>query len=168
VAFGHETSGTATHCAPSLSSDLQGSAPVVAALLDCQPGGSAKRTEIAAQLGPDDLKPADPEAVARLRGYLKKTNVPQGPAQAPMLVVYGGQNSVIPQHGLIAPSTAPARWVTRPASTSDRQISSDRLIPLLRWAGSKTGSVRFRRQMTANRLQLLIHRWEAAHDGAHR
>lgn len=31
-----------------------------------------------------------------LRGYIKKTNLPQGPTAAPMYVIYAGQDAVVP------------------------------------------------------------------------
>lgn len=65
-------------------------------LLGCQDGTSAQRAAVAAQITPDDLRPASPTAVDTLRGYLQKTNLPQGPAQAPMLVIYGDQDPLIP------------------------------------------------------------------------
>jgi S-formylglutathione hydrolase FrmB len=65
-------------------------------LLGCQSDQAAKRASIAAQIAPDDLRPASPEALATLHGYLRKTNLPQGPTLAPMLVAYGAQDPLIP------------------------------------------------------------------------
>lgn len=65
-------------------------------MLACQSDGVARRAQLAAEIAPDDLRPADAEALTRLRGYLQKTNLPQGPAQAPMLVMYGEQDAVTP------------------------------------------------------------------------
>jgi dienelactone hydrolase len=62
----------------------------------CQGPASEQGAKVAGQATPDDLRPATPKAAAALRGYLQKTSLPQGPAQAPMLVVYGGQDSVVP------------------------------------------------------------------------
>ncbi len=64
------------------------------ALLRCQ--DAAQRTSLAEKLTADDLRPATPEALQTLRGYLQKTDLPQGPTQVPMYVIYGGQDSVIP------------------------------------------------------------------------
>jgi S-formylglutathione hydrolase FrmB len=58
-------------------------------LLSCGNDQTAARASIAAQITPDDLRPATPDALTTLRGYLLKTNLPQGPTLAPMLVVYG-------------------------------------------------------------------------------
>jgi alpha-beta hydrolase superfamily lysophospholipase len=65
-------------------------------LSSCQGQTSEQRAEVAAQITPDDLRPSNPTAVATLRGYLEKTTLPQGPAAAPMLVIYGGKDSLIP------------------------------------------------------------------------
>jgi hypothetical protein len=50
---------------------------------------------VAAQIAPDDLRPRSPAATDILRGYLKKTNLPQGPTAAPMMVMYG-RDALIP------------------------------------------------------------------------
>lgn len=62
-------------------------------LLSCQ--GPA-RLEAAAQVPADDLRPSRPEALTALKGYLQKTNLPQGPTAAPMYVIYGGRDPVLP------------------------------------------------------------------------
>jgi hypothetical protein len=41
------------------------------------------------RIGPDDLRPRSPQAAARLTGLLRAMALPQRPASAPMLVVYG-------------------------------------------------------------------------------
>lgn len=64
------------------------------ALLGCQPAPTAQQA--AAQIPAQDLKPADADAVATLRGYLQKSTLPQGPPQAPMLVSYTGTEPVSP------------------------------------------------------------------------
>ena len=64
------------------------------ALLGCPAAPSAR--ELAARIPAADLKPADADAVATLRGYLQKVNLPQGPAQNPLLVVYSGDDPAIP------------------------------------------------------------------------
>lgn len=66
------------------------------ALLACGPEMGAERDRIAGQIGPDDLRPASPEALNRLHRYLQKTTLPQGPTRAPMLVIYGDQDPLIP------------------------------------------------------------------------
>jgi acetyl esterase/lipase len=58
---------------------------------------AADRTEIAAQIGDDDLKPSTPAAQQALEGYLREMSLPLAPAAAPMLVLYGGQDTLITQ-----------------------------------------------------------------------
>lgn len=58
---------------------------------------AADRTSIAAQIGDDDLKPSTPEAESALEGYLREMSVPQAPAAAPMLVLYGGKDTLVSQ-----------------------------------------------------------------------
>ncbi len=62
----------------------------------CQEPAATEQTRLADQLGADDLRPASPAAAQTLRGYLQKTNLPQGPTAAPMLVVYGDRDPLIP------------------------------------------------------------------------
>lgn len=64
------------------------------ALLDCR--DNAQREALAQSLTPDDLRPADARALHAVQRYLQKTTLPQGPTQAPMYVIYGGQDSVTP------------------------------------------------------------------------
>ncbi|WP_165774155.1 lipase family protein [Mycolicibacterium sphagni] len=66
------------------------------ALLACDPAGLEERSSIAGQITPDDLKPHSAAALAALRGYLKKASLPQGPTQAPMLVIYGDHDPLMP------------------------------------------------------------------------
>lgn len=62
------------------------------ALLSCQPNAPTAPAQISAA----DLRPANAETLSALRAYLKKTNLPQGPALAPMLVVYGDADPISP------------------------------------------------------------------------
>jgi pimeloyl-ACP methyl ester carboxylesterase len=62
----------------------------------CQDPATTEHTKLADHLETDDLRPASPAAAQTLRGYLEKTNLPQGPTAAPMLVVYGGRDPLIP------------------------------------------------------------------------
>lgn len=62
----------------------------------CQEPAATERSRLADHLGADDLRPASPAAAQTLRGYLQKTNLPQGPTAAPMLVVYGDRDPLIP------------------------------------------------------------------------
>ena len=63
------------------------------ALLSCTNG---QRADLALRIPPEDLRPADDKALSALRGYLQKTILPQGPTAAPMYVIYGGADPVIP------------------------------------------------------------------------
>jgi len=63
------------------------------ALLACH---GAESLALAAQIPPQDLQPVGPQALDRLRGYLQKTTLPQGPTSAPMYVIYGGRDPVTP------------------------------------------------------------------------
>ena len=65
-------------------------------LLACRSPGLRQRGALADRMGPDDLRPSTPMATQTLRGYLKKSTLPQGPAAAPMLVEYGGADQLIP------------------------------------------------------------------------
>ncbi|KAA1428165.1 hypothetical protein F0402_19775 [Mycolicibacter arupensis] len=64
------------------------------ALLGCQSAPTAQ--QVASQIPSGDLQPANADAVNTLRGYLQKVNLPQGPAQEPMLVSYSGTESLTP------------------------------------------------------------------------
>ncbi len=65
------------------------------ALMGC--GSSPnQQTGLAAQIAPADLRPADADTLSALRGYLQKTTLPQGPAKAPMLVIYSAADPVSP------------------------------------------------------------------------
>jgi len=62
----------------------------------CRGPAAGERATIAGQITADDLRPSSPAAVDTLRGYLEKSSLPQGPAEAPMLVIYGGSDTLIP------------------------------------------------------------------------
>ncbi|OLO99703.1 hypothetical protein BVU76_24250 [Mycolicibacterium porcinum] len=64
------------------------------ALMSCQPSPSAR--QVASQIPAEDLKPVNADAADTLRGYLQKTNLPQGPTLAPMLVAYSGTEPLSP------------------------------------------------------------------------
>jgi pimeloyl-ACP methyl ester carboxylesterase len=66
------------------------------ALLACRGSTGGERIEAADQVTGDDLRPSSPAAADTLRGFLQKTNLPQGPAAAPMLVIYGDADPLIP------------------------------------------------------------------------
>jgi pimeloyl-ACP methyl ester carboxylesterase len=62
----------------------------------CRGPAEGDQTELADKVGADDLRPANLAAAQMLRGYLQKTTLPQGPTAAPMLVVYGDHDPLIP------------------------------------------------------------------------
>jgi len=62
----------------------------------CAGPAAEERLKVADQITADDLRPSNPEAVDTLRGFLEKTTLPQGPTTAPMLVIYGGQDPLMP------------------------------------------------------------------------
>lgn len=62
----------------------------------CRGPAAGERATIAGQITADDLRPSNPAAVDTLRGYLEKSSLPQGPTAAPMLVIYGGSDALIP------------------------------------------------------------------------
>lgn len=66
-------------------------------LTSCEPAMSAERADVARQIGPDDLRPATPEATALLRDDLFEMGLPKARARAPMLVIYGGRDELFNQ-----------------------------------------------------------------------
>ncbi len=66
-----------------------------ATLSTCQDAGSNTATTVTA-ISPGDLRPSNSAAEDTLRGFMQKTNLPQAPAEAPMLVSYGDQNALNP------------------------------------------------------------------------
>lgn len=65
-------------------------------LAACEGPKVDERASVVEQIKPDDLRPSSPQAVEMLRAYLQKMTLPQGPAIAPMLVIYGGMDNFIP------------------------------------------------------------------------
>jgi pimeloyl-ACP methyl ester carboxylesterase len=65
-------------------------------LMACQGPKAAERDKITDQISADDLRPSSPAAVDTLRAYLQKMSLPQGPTAAPMLVIYGGRDLLVP------------------------------------------------------------------------
>ncbi len=62
----------------------------------CRGPAVADRTSVLDSLGPHDLGPTTPEATDALRGYLRKTTLPQAPAAAPMLITPGPPDGLVP------------------------------------------------------------------------
>jgi hypothetical protein len=66
-------------------------------LSGCIGAATPERTDLVAKVTPADLHPSSAAATDALRGYLRKTSLPQGPTAAPMLVTADEPTGVIPQ-----------------------------------------------------------------------
>ncbi|MCW2556612.1 MAG: lipase [Mycobacterium sp.] len=55
----------------------------------------SQRADVTARVTSDDLRPATPEAVDRLREYLAQMSLPKIGADAPMLILYGALDQVV-------------------------------------------------------------------------
>ncbi|MHA7664294.1 lipase [Mycolicibacterium sp. HS_4_1] len=67
-----------------------------ATLSSCRGPAVADRTAVLDSLGPHDLGPTTPAATDALRGYLRKTTLPQAPAAAPLLITPGPPDGLVP------------------------------------------------------------------------
>ena len=65
-------------------------------LLQCDFSKADERANIIDRITPDGLKPASVAATDRLREYLRRESLPSRPLIAPALVIYGGQDTLIP------------------------------------------------------------------------
>jgi len=66
-------------------------------LAGCSTVATEDRLSVAEQIPPEDLRPATPEALDTLRGYLNQmSGLPRAPASAPMFVVHGDADDVVP------------------------------------------------------------------------
>lgn len=65
-------------------------------LLQCEFATSQERDQAIEQITPDDLRPASPEAATAMRDHLAESSLPRSPLTAPALVIYGGQDALIP------------------------------------------------------------------------
>ncbi|MCW2515231.1 MAG: Secretory lipase [Mycobacterium sp.] len=65
-------------------------------LLRCDFDTNDQRNDAIDQITPDDLRPDGVEATDWLRERLRAASVPQRPTTAPALVIYGGQDVLIP------------------------------------------------------------------------
>lgn len=88
-----------------------------ATLSSCGPATAAARTAALTAMGPADLRPSSPDAAARLTAILQKWALPQHPASAPMLVLYGSADP------LVAPASTTAA-IARARLLGD-QVSAD-------------------------------------------
>ena len=66
-------------------------------LAGCVSDNPDKRLEVAKSISPDDLRPSSQAAADLLRTYLvQMSGLPKTPASAPMLVVHGDQDQLVP------------------------------------------------------------------------
>lgn len=66
-------------------------------LSGCSADSTDKRLDVAHSLSPDDLRPSSAAAADKLRTYLfQMSGLPRTPASAPMLVLQGDQDQLIP------------------------------------------------------------------------
>ncbi|MET4431912.1 lipase family protein [Mycolicibacterium sp. 624] len=65
-------------------------------LMACKGPQVRERDELANQVSNDDVRPTDQAAVDRLRVRLQAMSLPKAPATAPLLIVYGGQDQLVP------------------------------------------------------------------------
>lgn len=64
--------------------------------LKCDYARADERTRLVDQITPDDLRPSTVEATDTLRGWLAEASLPRLPLAAPALVIYGGQDALVP------------------------------------------------------------------------
>lgn len=65
-------------------------------LMACKGPQVRERDELANQVSNDDVRPTDQAAVDLLRARLQAMSLPKVPATAPLLIVYGGQDQLVP------------------------------------------------------------------------
>nr|WP_272939798.1 lipase family protein [Mycolicibacterium moriokaense] len=65
-------------------------------LLHCDVIHANEREQVFDQITADDLRPSSPAATDALRSHLQKMSLPQHPATAPMMVVYGDSDPLLP------------------------------------------------------------------------
>jgi hypothetical protein len=65
-------------------------------LMACKGPQVRERDELANRLSNGDLRPATPHAADLLRVRLQQMSLPKQPATAPMLIVYGGRDQLVP------------------------------------------------------------------------
>lgn len=65
-------------------------------LMACKGPPTVERDRLANEVTSDDLRPSDPQAAEALRLRLQSMSLPRVPATAPILIVYGGQDQLVP------------------------------------------------------------------------
>jgi pimeloyl-ACP methyl ester carboxylesterase len=62
----------------------------------CKGALTVERDRLANDVTSDDVRPSDPQAAESLRIRLQAMSLPRVPTTAPMLVIYGGQDQLVP------------------------------------------------------------------------
>lgn len=65
-------------------------------LMACRGPQTVERDALVNQMSNDDLRPVDDQAAEVLRARLRAMSLPQTAATAPILIVYGGQDQIVP------------------------------------------------------------------------
>jgi pimeloyl-ACP methyl ester carboxylesterase len=65
-------------------------------LLQCDYAKADERARLVGQITPDDLRPSGTAATETLRGRLAKASLPRRVLTAPAMVIYGGQDALVP------------------------------------------------------------------------
>ena len=65
-------------------------------LMACQGPQVGERSRVTDEITPDDLRPSTPAAVDTLRDYLRDMSVTHSRTAAPMLVIFGGADALVP------------------------------------------------------------------------
>lgn len=94
------------------------------------------RARLAAQIEPGDLRPDGDDATAVLRGYLKKTSLPQAPTAAPMVIVPDAPDGLIPREQTEA-AIARACAMGDVISSTEPQNDADPTAGFLGWIAAR-------------------------------
>jgi hypothetical protein len=108
-------------------------------LLQCDLSKADERANIIDRITPDDLIPASVEATDELRDYLRQESLPSRPLTAPGLVIYGGQDTLIPPAwtDLALQRACGMGDVVRIDLQPDRGHSDLDLSPVLGWVADR-------------------------------
>jgi hypothetical protein len=109
------------------------------ALLQCDFSKADERANIIDRITPDDLTPASVKATDGLRDYLRRESLPSRPLSAPGLVIYGGQDTLIPPAwtDLALQRACGMGDVVRIDLQPDRGHSDLDLSPVLGWVADR-------------------------------
>jgi pimeloyl-ACP methyl ester carboxylesterase len=111
------------------------------ALLQCDVSKADERTNIIDRVTPDDLMPATVGAADGLRAYLRQDSLPSRPLVAPGLVIYGGQDTLIPPAWTDSALQRACEMgdVVRIDLQPDRGHSDLDLSPVMGWVADRFG-----------------------------